>query len=444
MPSTDEDDRTQSAWVKWLIARVNALAPWSDQPDLWASMDAFSTALLAHFGEALPKPRVDWGDPTTDEAFSRFVRQGLGSHRLARKPEGGFVLAMDDLSALSVRPGMARYGGDAHLDRKGDIHGIRRGTRFVRPGENDWAHTKFLFCSSVLLKVTVVDHLGLTHYAASNTLGLSTRLHLAVDHPLRALLKPFIFRGAAINDHSLRDLLPRGALLHRATGLTAESLAQLYTGMLTQPALVPLPVQLRAQGVHPEQLSPDEVPLLPYSVDAHAFWDVLHSFVADAFDHSAALSASLDPPFRDQTQAWWQALDTGLADTLPALDRPALIAALTGLIFVSTGLHSHVGHVAPYLLHPAFAAGRVWHGATQIDRQNTLQLCTVVAATGIQVPTVNGDFSHLMPDAGARDAAARFRQRLATLSEQIHARNRSGRMPFASFLPDSMPCSVSR
>lgn len=201
---------------------------------------------------------------------------------------------------------------------------------------------------------------------------------------------------------------------------------------------------LRRQGIHPRELPAAWAARLPYATDGLDFWERVERYVHDLFTESPALAGVLDGPRGDETRAFWDDLAGQLPGGLPPLDRAALPAVLTWVLFVVTGFHAHVGHVAPYVRDAAVVAGRPFAGATASDPQNSLQMAVVAAITGLVVPHVADDLSHAMPDDGARAVYARFRASLAEHQEEVDARNARRPLPFPGFSPRVVPCSVSR
>ena len=187
--------------------------------------------------------------------------------------------------------------------------------------------------------------------------------------------------------------------------------------------------------MHPEQLSEGQLEALPFSSDGMAYWGVLRHFVEDAFNDSVALKSVLSARWRRQTFEWWESLNGALGERLPWLEQDGLVELVTYLIFNVTAMHGHVGDVAPYLRHPGFAAGRVWKHSSSADIQNSIQLSTIAIATGLRVPTIVGDFSHLMPDPGAREAAGRFRERLMACRRRWPLATPSDLRPSRAFCP---------
>lgn len=447
LPFHDEDGGARSAVAQRLVSWANRLLPLVDRHQDW-EQDSPVDALSARFGKRLPAPRMIWGDLSHPDALGTWVRQGIGAHRVhhGTGPDGGdcLLLSMDELASVEVRAGLEPYGGVAWVAETGAVRGLRFGDTWARPGDDDWAAAAFRFRSSVLVGVTFLDHLGTTHYGVSNAALVATRRSLPLHHPLRGLLRPFQFRTAAINANALATLIPRGALAHRASSLTDTGLASVWSRMLDGARFEPFEEGLRSRGVHPEQLPHEVAELLPWSVDGILFHGVLADFVADALDRSAGLRDVLQGNLGEATRRWWDDLAAQLPGGLPALEPDTLHRVLTWLVFTCTAVHSHVGHVAPAIRDPEVAAGRVWPGSARADPDNSAALATMGALTGIEVPTIDGDLAACMPDPGSARAARQFRTRLDEVQAVIDERNKGRPVPFHSFSPRHMPCSVSR
>lgn len=428
----DEDSPVRPVWLRWLVQAAHRL-PVVDRPEGWVSPLDCSRAQTDAFGELLPTPHVAWGDPTGPDALARFVRAGLGAHRLEASGDG-YALDADRWADLPVRPGFAPYGGRVELDAAGRFRSLRRGGVAVAPGDSGFDAAAFAFRASVLLGVTVVDHLGAAHYGISNALLHAARTQLRFDHPLRAFLRPFLFRTATINHGALQTLVPRGGLVHRASGLTWDGAAALYSTMLQGCRYEPLPERAAALG------EPGDA--APFFFDGAEWYAGLRGFVADALDSSEA-GSWIGGRWRDETLAFWAALRTGIAD-LPAPDRDGLEQGLTWLVHSVTAQHAHVGHVAPWVRDPSGAAGRVWRGSAQADQQNSLQLSTVAILTGLPMPGITGRWDHGNPDRGVRAAAGRFRDWLAGFQERVDGRNAERDQAVSAFSPRAILCSASR
>ena len=121
---------------------------------------------------------------------------------------------------------------------------------------------------------------------------------------------------------------------------------------------------------------------------------------------------------------------------------PYVVWPVTMLFFTVSGFHNFVGTVTEYVADPTFTAGKLWPGVTMADRQSTMQLCLIASTTGFELPRISGDFSHLMPDDGAKEAARRFRESLRAVQANIEARNAKRAQPFRAFEPNRVSLSV--
>jgi hypothetical protein len=119
------------------------------------------------------------------------------------------------------------YGAKATFNDQGTLVGLTTsGGQVLAPGSPSWEHTKWIFKSSVLVGVTLRDHLVSIHLLAANVLTVATAERLSPDHPLRRFLKPHTYGTVTINRGASTYLLARRGLLHRAVGLTWDSVLQ--------------------------------------------------------------------------------------------------------------------------------------------------------------------------------------------------------------------------
>lgn len=444
----DEDARLRPKWLRSLIGLTNRTAPFEDELRSWLSRDEARETLKEVFVDLLPSCPVEVGDPNHPASLEQFIFQGIGAHRIERcagkNGEDAFVLSMEAHGQYPVRSGFASYGGDAHLTTEGCISHIHRMGRDISPEHREWAHVRFLFRSTALAFTTIMDHLVRAHYLVSNGLALAAYRHLSIDHPLRNFLKPFLFRTGAINHGALQSLIPRGALLHRLSALTYTGLQDALQRARAEVELLPFDEALRKSGMHPSDLPEPIKQKHVWGSDGIEFWDRLLTFVQNAFERSDALRSVLAPPRRAETEAFWAALSEGPRLPFTRLDEPNLVSVLATYLFEVTARHAHVGFVAPYILDPTFAAGRVRAGAISADRQNSFQLCTIAALTGLDIPRIGEDWTHLMPDSGAKQAAVHYLARLREWQEELDGRNARRAQAFSSFSPRLVPTSVSR
>lgn len=437
---SDENVASRPWTVRALMNTNNRFAPLTDAPAQWQSVEQAQKALQAKFGSLLPAPEVAWQDPASDAALSRWAFEGLAAQHLeaagasatSPREKDGFVVRQEAMAALPVRPGLASFGGDAWFTRDGQPCRIRlRGTD-VHPGEPGWEAAKFAFRSSCLVWATLADHLGRCHLGMSSTTILATRRHLKPDHPLRSALAPFLFRTAAINSSASLSLTPPGGLVHRASGLTWEGMVSAFNTALSAWSPIRFDDELRSKGVHPDQLADPH--MFPYGEEGLQYWQEVEIFVHGLGESLVDLK---DPA----VGRWWDEIRQRYPK-LPPLHRKALHDYLCTLIFTVTAFHHHVGTVTPYVSDPRCLAGKLWKDQTMSDCQSTMQLATIACITGFELPALVDDWSHLMPDAGAKRAAGAFRAALARLQADVEGRNRQRPQPFRSFEPQQITTSV--
>jgi Lipoxygenase len=448
VPASDDHVPMRSRAARTMMKLNNRYAPFVDRREQWESVEACRTYLSRTFGRLLPQPAVTWDKPTSDDALQRWAFQGFASHRLCRgklmpnvKPDemDDYVLPLEFMRAYGVRPGLARYGGDAWFSPEGKLRRIHANGRDLRPGDGaEWEAAKFNVRSASLVWATLADHVGRCHYGVANAVVLATQRYLPRDHGLRRFLAPFHFRTAAINNGAAQSLVPWGGLLHRASGFDWEGMLRIYQDAPKEYRFETVPDELRRKGVHPDTTGD----LYPYGSDALAYWNRVEHFVQHAFDTSPALGEVLGAR-RVDTERWWGEVRRLVNGGLPDLNAKSLNDFLSHAIFTVTGFHNHVGTVTDFVTDPTFTAGKVWPGATMADRQTTVHLCIVACITGLPMPALVGDFRHLMPDDAARTSVSTFLASLRELEEDIAARNGKRSQPLLSFLPQRMAISVA-
>ncbi|MEM7342124.1 MAG: hypothetical protein AAF467_26015, partial [Actinomycetota bacterium] len=207
--------------------------PVIDDTTLWESSDAADACIDAFFEGALPAPTDTWADATSDETIERLAMQGLAAHRLEPvddpTDDAAFVVDLSWLVGYEVRSGFLPFGASAYFDADGSVLRIYvcHDDRTYTPGEDGWDQAKWVWKSSVLTAVGIVDHLGSTHFLTSNVVTTVARETLPVDHPLRRLFKAFTYGAADVNRAAALTLSNRGGIAHRLWSFTYEGLARM-------------------------------------------------------------------------------------------------------------------------------------------------------------------------------------------------------------------------
>ena len=416
----------------------------TDELDPWPS-PADAARAAQSFAAVLPPVDVVWSDPTSDRALERLAFQGLGSHRLVAvhgDPRGAaYAVDLTWMHGLPVRAGLSRYGACAYFSAQGRVVRIytSHDDRDHAPGDAQWADAKWRWRCALLTAVTVADHLGATHYLASNLMTTATREQLPQDHPLRRFLKPFEYRANDVNLDAALALSPEGGLAHRTFAFTYDGLTRCLLRGIETTTFRTFPQMIADAGVV------GLGDLFPYATDGMALFEIMRDHAKeylDIFWPGEAVVAD------SAVRAWWQAL----ADLAPSVGLGPLNQAsqvldlLAQFMFTVTGMHSQVGNVVGYLLDPSFMSGKIRDGSQQGDVQATVQLLNLAALTGLTAPPLLGDFTHLLlEDQKPRALAAveRFQAALRQLSVEIGERNRRREQPFETFNPTLLESSVS-
>ena len=74
---------------------------------------------------------------------------------------------------------------------------------------------------------------------------------------------------------------------------------------------------------------------------------------------------------------------------------------------------------------------------------DSARMAVITCATGLPMPSLMGDFSHLMPDAAAQASLRNFQYQLQGFSREIHARNLEREIPLTAFIPEELNVSVA-
>ena len=191
-----------------------------------------------------PPVYQEWADKHSDQALARFCLYGLAAHRVQTEVVDGkklFVVKTNALSALPVREGHERYGGDAYFDESWKPvmivdHGLGPMQEHddpvkvvTKPGDPEWARAKFRFRSSAFVLVTLVDHLYHVHLQTTNLFVTALREQLSADHPIRRFLTPFTYQTISINDNAKFNLVAPRSMGPRCFALTQKGLELAFT-----------------------------------------------------------------------------------------------------------------------------------------------------------------------------------------------------------------------
>ncbi len=445
LPSGDEDWPDQPFLrVAALRAMRSYLFPFKDVDARWESRARARAVLQAELpaGTTLPHLVTPWEEMSSDAALSRYAFAGLGSLRLMPLPEpdaegAAWVSDWSFMAGLEVRPGFERYGAVAWFNAAQEPVRIHwsHANKVVRPGDPDWNHAKWVWRTTVFVGTTVVDHLVGVHWLVSSHITAAVRENLGTAHPVRRLLQPHTFRTITINYNSTFSLYPEWGFVHRACSLTAESLITALGAGVEMWRYTTVPeVMARKRAEH---LGED----FPFVVDGLALWKV----VRDHVERYLALYYQGDDAIRDrEILAMWEQIGRVRKNiSLPPLTLSSLIDLLAQFIWTVTGLHEAVGAVVECVVDPTFVGTRLRPGTEMSDIQATFQGLLIMGLTGLQQPSILGDFTHVALDDAGKAAFRTFQAELTGLADQIDQKNKTRKYPYNGFNPRNLECSVS-
>jgi Lipoxygenase len=464
LPTTDEDmdERGVEAnaldYLRDRLLRSPMAFPLRDVAERYASVDeGRATLALAAGGTVAPVAR--WDDLLSDAALSRWAFGGLAAHcvqrvppRSLRSPAGDpdaarFVVDFRWMRDLEVRDGFERYGAAAYFDEQLAVTRIHwsHADKDVRPGDPDWPRAKFVWRSSVLVGVTLRDHLAFVHLKLATLVIEAVREELEPFHPLRRMLAPFTYRTIEVNRGAASYLCAVRGVLHRATALSERGLADGFAAALAKPLGVGLFERARADRL--DELG-DDYPFLRDGLEYRAIVERLVSgYVAEYY-------AGGDQELLEdaQVQALWHHIarrrPLPAAPELPDIEtRAQLVQMLTEFIVHVTAFHKHVGSVGAYVMDPSVATSKLRPNENVADVQASFQTLIIAMFTAYPQPKLLDDFRHvLLPDEHlgvTSQLFANFTDEMRRLSATVDERNKHRRFASNAFNPKKLLSAVS-
>ncbi|CAE7578956.1 unnamed protein product [Symbiodinium pilosum] len=385
---------------------------------------------------------------------------GVGSVQLP------FRIALNVFGGLVVRDGFGKYGVDLYFNEDGlpTLLVTPDGDKVAR-GDKQWQYWKFVWRSTLVTGVTLVDHLHFTHFRTGNLLSRSIRIALPPDHPHRRLLSIFTFGTIFVNIQAVHVLLGPNHLLHRATPFSDfVKLSHKVPGMLDDITDAPS-IKAIAEDDEWKSLSP-KLQSLPFYSDGRLLWAAIKKFVAAAFPKLSLCSADgalAEPLTRlkiemvNETMQAGYHVDDRLAkmylgdaavsckDLLPAVQHRMAV-----YIFVVTGYHRHVGFVGDYYADPSLAS-MSWKSGEPYGRPRQHMIMSVVNVfTSMRQPLLKEDYTHLFrglaPDQEEilTKAWRTFQEDLKQVEEEIDRRNEKREILNINMSPKVVESAVSK
>ncbi len=437
--SHDFEDPVLPARELLMSRALNWALPLRDPDARWASPDEARASMAREFAGMI-RPRVDWRAPLSDEALALFVRQGLAAHLLTRDEGGeGYRVDLLAMRRYPTRRGLQPYGARLRLSPALEPVAIDWEGSTRRPGGVDWEVAKLVFRASVAAIVTIRDHALYCHFKVANAACVATRGSLAPAHPVRLLLRPFLYRTAKINFDGYTMLVRRRAIFHRLFAFTWRGLRALYADALSSFTMRTLPESLARRGVA-------ELEGYAYGEDAARVWSIVCDYARAQLARDYQSDARVDGDAA--LQRWWTRLRDTAGSALPLRGVAGLVELCARLIFNAVAVHEQVGgSIGDYLTHPGFAPPALQRGRAPEEMwasKNTLyQAYMLGALTNLRMPRVLEDLSGALPDEHARACMRGFQAALTAWARELERRNAGRPQPMRTFDPTSMEVSVS-
>mmetsp|Transcript_47343 Transcript_47343/g.124966 ORF Transcript_47343/g.124966 Transcript_47343/m.124966 type:complete len:561 (-) Transcript_47343:14-1696(-) len=431
-----------------LLALVKQL-PNEDKPIWFDSLAEGAMTFQLEFASLMPTPHETFEELRSDEAMELIAFWGAGQAYL-RGNEKGWEIDLNSLGDYPVRPGYEKYGARAYFNEHRKLQSIycRYSEKEVRPDCDDWEHAKWVWRVSLGFSLTGGVHFAQIHWIASNCVHIACREHLGEEHPVRKVLKVFLFNTGGINYAALSKLYPEDSFLQRSLAFTYEGMV----GFLRD-AVEGFKYETHPQFIAARNLGSASQDL-PLVADGLLVWDALHSFfegyVGLFYEDDAAVESD------HELVAYWDCIDSrgGASQTvrygLPKLCRSALVDQLTHHAFVVTAWHEFVHGIAHYVSVPDGFGTKIRPGRNESDVQSFVQGLCLVGLTGMRMPPLLSDWRFLLPQEPpeARDLQVRLMEDLRRVSAEVEGRNASAPCPsrrrkVESFNPKHFECSVS-
>ena len=419
----------------------------------------------------LPPTLMPWPTMLTDDAVAKIAFVGMGAHAITRltpaqrKQWGSLPGAPGDLtgcefvsdftwmSGLETRGTFERYGAAAFFDDNGDVVGIvwnaapnaeslAAGAWFNPRDGLEWDRAKFVWRSSLVVGVTLRDHLVGLHATLSNAAVTATRENLPTTHPLRRLLTPFTYKTVWINKGSIATLLSRNGMLHRAVALSWNGMKQAFRYSYENVVFANATAQIAARGM-------DDVPewLYPWGADTRRFDRIVHNFVSEyvAAYYGRGDECRMRVLADDDLHAFDDGLHAFSRTMLPHIhDCASLVTVLSTIIVKVTASHLQFGRVSAYVSDAGWAASKLEpydpKDSNLAGLQTAFQMNGIAMITAKAQPMLMANFDHLLTGTKTqlRESKAAwhtFREDLCRLSNAIDAQNALAQRDTIPLLP---------
>jgi hypothetical protein len=377
-------------------AAMNLLKP----VDRCRGPEEVRAAAVRYFGERFvdtaPAPRA--ADLSTERLYEQVTVAGFYHVRPAAG--GTHSLDLQFLREYPVRAGAYPCGGEAVIDMRSGtfLHLVTPEDRVVAPGDPTFALEALRFRSSLFQWLTIGPHSAWCHGVVGPKLFLATYA-LPEPHPLRELLRPFVFKVHENVSRAKVTVFGKAGVLSNTGSLTPESVGALiargaYCAEVKTPKQMCMPPDLRA-NVEP-------------------LWDAVlglaHGFLT-------AYSVGDDDP---HVRAWRAFV---AAHIHPEFRTRPLAEVIAYCLFTNSVAHHLWGHIHYGTTDPRYVSGMTRNvgagGAADLmtvaePLEISMLRLGVIISTRRQVVKLSGDLARSTDDPRARGLFEAFAGRVRT------------------------------
>jgi len=351
------------------------------------------------------------------------------------------------LHKYKVRGDLERYGGAAYFDKDYKICSIYVSflNKMILPNDELWEFAKWVWKTSLLVGITLIDHAGYIHLMESNFLVFATRESLPGNHPFRRLCDIFTFRTVYINYGIKKALLSQNMLIERTFGMPYAVIEEAAHDVHTL-------YQFKALHERIDESMkdvPDDV--FPIQNDAKAMYDIMEYLVSGYIDiYYEDEDAFCSDPF---IQKFYAKLTEKLkiTDSEKQLTKSSFVHVLSGLIVSVTAYHELVGSVMDVVSQNInWIDTKIYKNKfdkLQQSKNDVALTSIVVMLTGLRQPGLVNDFTHVLIKDDKLDKLkelfTNWQNKLLALILDIDERNKKRRIAFNACNPRNLECSVS-
>eukprot|EP00928_Gymnodinium_smaydae_P045389 TRINITY_DN3026_c0_g1_i2.p1 TRINITY_DN3026_c0_g1~~TRINITY_DN3026_c0_g1_i2.p1 ORF type:complete len:643 (+),score=74.28 TRINITY_DN3026_c0_g1_i2:77-2005(+) len=425
-------------------------------------VDSFYKYYTMKSGEPVyPQQEVDFRqyfrrENIWDDNLEKTMAFGLiGAHRVeenrnsAERETLPWCLLLNFAADFPVRHGFGKYGGDMYFSRDGlPARIITPSNQSVVPGDKDWEYWKFVWRSTMLALVTLIDHLHFSHLRVGNIFARASREALPAKHPLRRLFSIFTFGTIQVNTNAVSTLVGPNHVLHRATAFKDyESVGNSVPSLLK-------PITEEHKHFFNEtewNALPAILSTSPYFQDGRHLFSALATFVRRYLKHVANLCDANDEVIDRKALDFLGVLAILEKDASYAHEKCRTCTCITNLFigaaWTVTGFHRQVGQVAGYA-DPDLASFS-WKSGELFGRPRQYLMQSMIAATTAKAqPKLTEDYSHVFKGMDGDATLAKqiwheFQEQLAEVRETVRKNNMDREVKNFQADPDLVECSIA-